>query len=95
MIWDGISIATVTTEIDGDFTFTYNIPEDHILGNTTLLAKFDGNDLHMGSNESQIPEIFEQSIVSLQSDDRHFYAGESMILSGSLTYDNGTILPGI
>ena len=94
LVWDGISIATVTTEIDGDFTFTYSIPDDHTLGNITWLAKFEGNDLYLGSNESQISEVFQQSVLSLQSDDRHFYAGESMILSGSLTYDNETLLPG-
>ena len=95
LFWDGISIATVTTEIDGDFTFTYNLPEDYELGNATWFAEFDGNDLHLSSNESQTAEVFQQPILSLQSDDRHFYNGESMILSGSLTYDNGTLLPGI
>ena len=95
LLWDGVSIATVTTELDGDFVYTYSIPSTHELGNLTWSAEFAGDDLHSGSSESQTSLIFQQSIVSVQSDNVHFYPGESMILSGGLTFDNGTQLPGV
>ena len=95
IVWDGVVIATVITETDGDFVYTYSIPSDYDLGNVTWSAEFAGNDLHLGSTESQTSVVFQQSIVSVQSDNTHFYPGESMILSGSLTFDNGTLLPGL
>ena len=95
LLWGGVSIATVTTELDGDFVYTYSISSTHELGNLTWSAEFAGDDLHSGSSESQTSLIFQQSIVSVQSDNVHFYPGESMILSGGLTFDNGTQLPGV
>ena len=94
LVWDGIAIATVTTETDGDFVYVHNIPADHALGNVTWSAEFIGNDLHSGSSESQASIIFQQTVLSLQSDNIHFYAGETMIISGSLALDNGTSFPG-
>lgn len=94
LVWDGIAIATVTTETDGDFVYVHNIPADHALGNVTWSAEFIGNDLHSGSSESQTSIIFQQTVLSLQSDNIHFYAGETMIVSGSLTLDNGTLISG-
>ena len=93
--WAGESIATVTTETDGDFVYTYSIPSDYDLGNVTWIAEFSGNDLHSGSLDSQMSVVFQQTVVSAQSDTTHFYPGESMLLSGSLTFDNGTLLPGL
>ncbi|MDG1543429.1 MAG: hypothetical protein P8R34_00415, partial [archaeon] len=94
LVWDGIAIATVTTETDGDFVYVHNIPADHALGNVTWSAEFIDNDLHSGSSESQTSVIFQQTVLSLQSDNIHFYAGETMIISGSLALDNGTLFPG-
>ena len=93
--WAGESIATVTTETDGDFVYTYSIPSDYDLGNVPWIAEFSGNDLHSGSLDSQMSVVFQQTVVSAQSDTTHFYPGESMLLSGSLTFDNGTLLPGL
>ena len=94
LVWNEITIATVTTETDGDFIYNYNVPSDHVLGNVTWSAEFIGNDLHSGSSESQTSVIFQQTVLSLQSDNIHFYAGESMLVSGSLALDNGTLISG-
>ena len=93
--WAGESIATVTTETDGDFVYTYSIPLDYDLGNVTWTAEFLGDVLHSGSVDSQTSVVFQQTVVSVQSDTIHFYPGENMLLSGSLTFDNGTLLSGI
>jgi protocatechuate 3,4-dioxygenase beta subunit len=94
LVWNEITIATVTTETDGDFIYNYNIPSNHVLGNVTWSAEFIGNDLHSGSSESQTSVIFQQTVLTLQSDNIHFYAGESMLVSGSLALDNGTLISG-
>tara|TARA_B110000881_G_scaffold129655_1_gene113921 strand:+ start:1 stop:4191 length:4191 start_codon:yes stop_codon:yes gene_type:complete len=94
LAWNEVTIATVTTETDGDFVYNYNIPSDYTLGNVTWSAAFLGNDLHSGSTESQLSVVYQQTVLLLQSDNIHIYAGESMIISGSLALDNSTLIPG-
>ena len=95
LAWNGATIATVTTETDGDFVFVYSIPSDHVLGNAIWSAEFLGNSLHSGSSESQVSVVFQQTVVSVVSDNLHFYPGESMMISGNLASDNGSLIIGI
>ena len=93
--WNDVEIATTTTETDGDFIFDYDVPADHDLGNVTWSAEFSGNDLHSGSSASQTSVVFQQTVVTVATDKIHFYPGESLIVSGSLSMDNGTQISGM
>jgi len=93
--WNDVEISTSTTENDGDFIFDYDVPSDYDLGNVTWSAEFSGNDLHSGSSASQTSVVFQQTVVLLETDQVHFYPGESLVVSGSLSMDNGTQFSGL
>ena len=92
--WNDLELGTVITEPDGDFTYDYLVPLDTDLGNVTWSASFAGNFLHDNSTASQISQIYQQTLLTFQLDKYHFYAGDEFIVSGNLTMDNSTHLPG-
>lgn len=94
IFWDGELLGAAITEPDGDFSYDYDVMLDSLLGNLTWAANFGGNYFHDGSADSQITEIYQQTIINFQLDSNHFYAGDKFIISGNLSMDNGTLFTG-
>ena len=92
--WNGENLGTVITESDGDFSYDYLVTMDTPLGNVSWSADFIGNYFHDESTASQLTEIYQQTVISFQLDETHFYAGDRFLVSGNLSMDNGTLFSG-
>ena len=96
IIWNGENFSAVfhtTTKSDGSFSYSYNVPLSHPLGNATVYATYEGVPLLISpsSNATNITVVAKIKFI-ISANPNEVRRNETMVVEGFLLLDNNTPL---